>query len=176
MDAVTARYNPPETEIELIRAWLRRARESQMQHYDLANHLSGYDKLFGVPVIVLTTLVSAEVFTSAVELEIPAVAKLIVGFLGLAAVFLSSLQTFFKFSERAEKHKVAAARYGAVRRKLEELYAKKNGQGLSEQISYLREELDRLAQESPEVPTGVYKKIQKNDFSVQADVVDAGRS
>jgi hypothetical protein len=42
----------------------------------------------------------------------------------VTAAVLSSLQTFFIHSDRAEKHRASAARFGAARRKLEVGFAR----------------------------------------------------
>ena len=116
-------YQPPQDVKELVLAWLRRARESQMAHYEMANVLSRRSQWLGVPVILITAIVGTSVFASIAAEPIAVEAKVVVGLLSVFAAVLSSLQTFFKFSERAEKHRAFAARYGAVRREIEALFA-----------------------------------------------------
>jgi hypothetical protein len=160
----TSQYLPPETEIDLVLAWIRRTRESQLSHYALANSLAHYDKWLGIPVIIIAAIIGSSVFSSIDAGTIPTWAKLIIGFLSVVAGILSSLQTFFKFSERSEKHQLAATRYGSIRRKLEAVYAQNDTQIDENYLNELRESLDNLARESPHVPVGVFKKIQENDF------------
>jgi hypothetical protein len=161
MATPTSKYTPPGTPGELVLAWLRRARESQLSHYAMANRLAKRNLWMGVPVIVITAMVGTSAFASIVTELIPLWAKIAVGGAsGLAAV-LAALQTFFKFSERAERHKTFAAKFGAVRRELEALHA--SGRAVQEPsfVGVLREKLDRLAEEAPAVPVDVFAHIQQ---------------
>ena len=118
-----SKYEPAKTDADLLITWLRRARESQFAHYAAADDLSLKGHALGVPVILLTTIVGASAFASVAAEVVPTYAKLLVGAFSVLAAVLSGLQTFFKFSERADKHRVFGARYGALRRELEQLHA-----------------------------------------------------
>jgi len=93
---------------------------------------------------------------------IPVWAKLAVGLVSVTAAVLSSLQTFFNHSDRAEKHRASAARFGAVRRKLEIVFAKRSEGMEQKQVESLRQELDTLAEESLYVPAGVFLRVQES--------------
>jgi len=162
MTTPTARYQPPGSTSELVLAWLRRARESQMAHYEMANILARRGQWIGAPVILITAVVGTSVFASVAAEAISIQAKVIVGLLSVIAAVLSSLQTFFKFSERAEKHRAFAARFGAVRRELETLYAEGGAPKEPHYVGVLREKLDRLAEEAPHVPAKVFLEIQRS--------------
>lgn len=154
------KYSPPQDYENLVLAWIGRSRESQMSHYEMADLLDKKGKWLGVPVIILTTLVSASAFASVIEEVVPMWAKLVVGLVSIAAAVLSSLQTFFNYSGISEKHRAAAAHFGAVRRKLESIYAGRASGIDQKQVDVLREELDTLAQESLNVPVNVFKRVQ----------------
>jgi hypothetical protein len=158
-------YQPPQDVKELVLAWLRRARESQMAHYEMANVLSRRSQWLGVPVILITAIVGTSVFASIAAEPIAVEAKVVVGLLSVFAAVLSSLQTFFKFSERAEKHRAFAARYGAVRREIEALFAEGVATQERHYVGVLREKLDRLAEEAPNVPTRIFTGAQKESPS-----------
>lgn len=153
-------YHPPGSPDELVLAWLRRARESQMGHYEMATALEARSYWLGVPVIVISGLVGTSVFASIAADVIPVQAKLIVGVLSVLAAILSSLQTFFKFAERAEKHKTFGARFGAIRRELEVLHASGAAHLEPHYIGTLRERLDRLAEEAPAVSSAIHDRVQ----------------
>jgi len=133
-----------------------------MAHYEMANLLSQRGLWLGVPVIIITAVVGTSVFASLPAQAISINAKLAVGVLSLIAAVFSSLQTFFKFSERAEKHKTYGARFGSVRRELEVLYADESGAHEKDYINMLRKKLDRLAEEAPHVPVKIFARVQKN--------------
>lgn len=143
-------------------AWLRRARESQMAHYEMASLLAHRSQWLGVPVILITAAVGTSVFASIAAQAVSVGAKVTVGILSVMAAVLSSLQTFFKYSERAERHRAFAARFGAVRREFEVLFAEDCVTQERHYINVLREKLDRLAEEAPNVPASVFSYVQKN--------------
>jgi hypothetical protein len=161
MATPTSKYAPPSTPEELVLAWLRRARESQLSHYALANRLATQNLLMGVPVIVITAAVGTSAFASVVSELIPVWAKVAAGGASVLAAVLAALQTFFKFAERAERHKTFAAKFGAVRRELETLHASGRAPQEINFVNVLREKLDRLAEEAPPVPDSVYAHIQR---------------
>jgi hypothetical protein len=73
---------------------------------------------------------------------------------------LAALQTFLSFSERAEKHRITAVRYGAVGRQIEQFLetggsAQKSPETLIDEI---RERLNRLAEESPVLPPDIVRQ------------------
>jgi hypothetical protein len=83
--------------------------------------------------------------------------QITVGLASVAAALLASLQTFLGYSERAEKHRIAGAKYGALGRELEQLRA--SDSPLSDDlISKIRKSLDDLAVESPNNPLPIYRK------------------
>lgn len=150
----STRYLPPVNEAELVLAWLRRARESQFSHYDAAKRLGRYGRFFGVPVIVITAIVGASAFASILTQTVPLYAKMIAGLCSLSATVLSSLQTFFRFSERSERHRIFGAKFGAVRRELEVLHIQT--QIRSAELNAVRVKLDRLAEEAPDVDAAAF--------------------
>jgi len=158
---VEPHYHPPGSPDELILAWLRRARESQLGHYQMATMLERRSYWLGVPVIVISGIVGTSVFASIAAEVVSVEAKLIVGALSVIAAILSSLQTFFKFAERAEKHKTFGARYGAIRRELESMHAGGTAAHEPNYINVLRDKLDRLGQEAPAVSSAVHAHVLK---------------
>ena len=161
----TSLYSPPSTPEDLVLAWLRRARESQLAHYEMANRLTKQNIFMGVPVIVITAMVGTSAFASVVADLVPVWAKIAAGSASVLAAVLASLQTFFKFSERAERHKIFGAKFGAIRRELETLYSSGRAAEESNFIGVLREKLDRLAEEAPSVPAEIFKYIQNLEIN-----------
>ena len=171
-----AQYRPPATESELVLAWIRRAREAQFAHYEHADALSRRERWLGLPVILITAIVGTSVFASVSAQTVSTEAKLAVGLLSVLAAVLSSLQTFFKFAERSEKHRTAAVRFSAIRRRLEMLYAQNRTTYDKDYLDTLRESLDALAQESPNVPAKIYLAIQRHSYYARAGVAPEATS
>jgi hypothetical protein len=169
MTTKTSKYIPPEDERELILAWIRRTRESQMAHYEMSNILSRRGRCIGVPVILISATVGTSAFVSLTTDTIYGWVKITAGVLSIVAVVLSSLQTFFQYSERAEKYRIAGAKAASFRRKFELFYADKANPPDKLCLANLREEYDKLSLESPHVPVNIFNRIQKNISYVKPD-------
>ncbi|WP_233835534.1 SLATT domain-containing protein [Paraburkholderia sp. ZP32-5] len=158
-------YEPPVDENELLLKWIRRARESQMSHYDMADLLSARERQMGWLTTVLTAFVGTAVFAS---LSMPPVSiemHIFVGLVSVAATVSAALHVFLRYAERAEKHRAAGARYGAVRRHLEAVFAGDPDAREGHYLSTLRTELDRLGEDSPNVPPRVFYRTQRALFA-----------
>lgn len=72
----------------------------------------------------------------------------------------SALQTFFRFSEKAEKYKAISAKYGAVRRQLEYLMTQDDisKNELERQLNGIRTSMDDLAANSLSIPARIKRQ------------------
>jgi len=77
----------------------------------------------------------------------------VVGLVSVLTALLASLQTFLRYAERAEKHRVAAALYSDLRREMEEVRALpvEDRGPAKPHLDHLRDGMDRLGKESPEI-------------------------
>ena len=113
-------WTPPV--LALLRDWQLRAAIGQEAHYARATSLADYNIWFGVPVVALATLVATSVFATLQE-DVRLELRIVVGLISALAAVLASLQTFLRFQERAEKHRVSAELWAAVRREIDEMLA-----------------------------------------------------
>lgn len=141
---------------EMLDEWYMRVSVTQRAHYLSAGRLGRQKYWLGIPSVVLATIVGTAVFASISS--IPKIwVQIVLGLASVAAAVLTSLQTFLGYSERAEKHRLAGAKYGALGRELEHM--RSGSANLSDkQISDVRERLDALAIESPDTPQPIYYK------------------
>ena len=168
MNHPTAGYVPPNDLNELVLAWIRRTRESQFAHYVQATTFRRSAPILGIPIIIITAFVGTTIFSSIADDTSSTTVKLAIGLLSVLATVLSSLQTFMKLPERAELHKSFGARYGAIRRKLEQIYAARSAQPITQQVlDYICKELDELAEEAPDVPSKALKIAQERIRELQ---------
>jgi hypothetical protein len=83
------------------------------------------------------------------------------------------LQTFLGYAERAEKHRLAGAKYGALGRTLEQLRASETLPS-TETIDGVRKRLDDLAIESANNPLAIYRKAGSSQIDVLAGLASQG--
>lgn len=141
---------------DVLQRWLKRARESQLSHHLMTENLESWHTWLGVIVVVATAFAGA----TTIAAEISGNSKLALGLLTLSATVLTALQTFLKLEERANRHRVAAAGYGQVRRQLE-LASSLTAEQTEARIKESEAALNKLAQESPSVSKRTYNKALK---------------
>jgi predicted methyltransferase len=132
-------------------------------HYIAWETAARKNKWLGIPVVITTTIVGTAIFGTLQES--PGVAwKIVAGLLSLSAAVLSTLQTTLKYSEIAEKHKTAGAKYAAMRRGLDIFILKHRGESKEKRQVALQEfeeiatKFAELAEESPSIPDKVYDR------------------
>nr|CAP47576.1 putative integron gene cassette protein [uncultured bacterium]CAP48639.1 putative integron gene cassette protein [uncultured bacterium]CAP48646.1 putative integron gene cassette protein [uncultured bacterium] len=142
---------------DVLGEWYQRVSVTQLAHYRSAGHFARKKYWLGVPAVVLATIVGTSVFASLADDQPNVWLQIGIGLASVTAAVLTSLQTFLGYSERAEKHRIAGAKYGALGREMETLRASIQDV-TKEQIDRIRERLDTLAIESPNNPETIYKK------------------
>lgn len=163
--------SPPQNTEQLLSRWHRRLREVQFSHYEAAKPLSRANYWLGVPVVVLCTFVGTAVFAT-LEKQVDVRLQILAGSLSVAAAVLSSLQTFLRLPERAEKHRTVAARAGGLRREIEQLLATQPVKAIAEEkLDRLREEIDTIAEDAPEVSAKIWARANKLMYGTPHDKV-----
>ncbi len=141
----------------LLEDWQIGVRIFHVAHSKAASYYSRQHKLFGVVVIALTTIVGTTTFTS-LETSLSTSAQILVGMVSVTAVVFASLQTFLNYDGIAEKHRVAALKYGALRRKLETSLAMDPADtaALNQFAESFRKEWDTIDSEGQILPQRFY--------------------
>lgn len=147
--------------VELLKDWQVGVRIFHVAHSKAASYYSRKQRMFGIVVIVLTTIVGTTTFTSleaSFEPLSPASTKILVGMISVAAVVFASLQTFLNYEGIAEKHRAAALKYGVLRRKLEAILAKEppDTSALQQFTDTFRNEWDTVDSEGQILPQRFY--------------------
>jgi hypothetical protein len=143
------------TVLKLLRDWDRRAAASAETHYNHAARLSSRNVQLGIPVVALSTFVGTSVFATLQE-DVNTFFRILVGGISVTAAVLASLQTFLRFAERAEKHRVAADSWSAIRREIAQMlalhptYLASRGDP-QKYLDGLRQRMDEVAALAPEM-------------------------
>ena len=141
---------------EVLQEWYLRVSVTQRAHYLSADHFHKRKYWLGVPAVILATVVGTSVFATLAD-KPDVWVQIAIGLASVAAAVLTSLQTFLGYSERAEKHRLAGARYGSLGREMETIRALAQGV-TADDIKRVRMRLDTLAVESPNNPQPIYDK------------------
>ncbi len=93
--------------------------------------------------------------------------KIATGLLSVTAAVLASLQTFFRHEELAEKHRVAGAQYGAMKRDLDLIILELRGQDGTKRSTVLDQaraifgRFNELEAAHPDVPDTFYDQASR---------------
>lgn len=140
---------PPVT--TLADNFLQRLHKAQAAHYAQCEKLHRYYLWLNMATIACSTTVSAFLFFDYSK-AILWVRVIILG-LSILAPLLAAFQSQLGLAEKAERHRVAAAEYGKLRRRLETFAMNPgNTQEMQNFMDQLREDWDKVAVASPVTP------------------------
>lgn len=154
----------------ILKDYLGKYATTGRAHYLCAEESEHWNHVLGIPAIVTGVGVGSAILGAPSD-EAVSVARVILGVLSISAGVITSLQTFFQFSQRARQHRVAGAEYGALMRRIEVLrlrFAPLPGAPAAgtqsdardsaiREIDTVREKLDEIAQTSPIIPDRVWQ-------------------
>ena len=154
---------------ELITQWRIRVSRMKYAHYQAAIVFERMHLYFGIPVIILSTVVGTAVFAS-LDSSANADVQVAVGLLSMLAAVLASLQTFLRHSERAEKHRAAGARYGGLTVELEMLgiFPPGDPEQLRKRLAEFTMRWTRARDESPAIPERLWRRLAGEETQQQA--------
>lgn len=150
----------PPAVLELLHDWDRRAAASEATHYELAGRLVKRNIQLGAPIVILTTIIGTSVFAT-LEERVESGWRIAVGLISVFAAILASLQTFFRFAERAEQHRIAAELWAAIRRHIGEMLALHPGYlhgDPQKHIAGLRQRMDETSKQSPAMGQATWER------------------
>ena len=168
----TEEEHPIEDIAHKLEYYRLRANRKARAHYLTAKRHEKSNITLGVPGIIANTIVGTAIFAT-ISQQATLSVQVITGLLSISAGVLAALQTFFKHSERAEKHRLAASNYSAIFRKLDLLKLRTNlkadpklEKALLFELELIIEQLNQLDKESPDIPDKIYDQAvreQNND-------------
>jgi hypothetical protein len=139
-------------------------------HHRAATVYERNNKWLGVAAVVFSAIVGSSIFASLSVEGANKGAVVAAGLLSLAAAVLSALQTFLGYAKIAQEHKMAAAGYEAVRRKLDilliEIAEDRRGGPLLPKLSPIVDELNAVTKASPTIPDAIFERAKR---SIEAD-------
>lgn len=143
---------------KLATDWYQRCTTVAVGHYKTAELLSRRNRWLVGWSAGLSALVGTAVFSS-IQAQPDVWLKVFTGLTSVAAAVLAALGAGFQYQDRAERHRVAGAKYNAVGRCIEQLLASSEPNIAT--LNQVRDRLDNLAAEMPHIPKKVHKEIAK---------------
>jgi len=156
---------------DLLRHWRFRIHRVQTGHYEAGRRYDRMHLFLGIPAIAVSTIVGTSVFASLATKEQNVGVTILVGLLSVASAILASLQTFLKYSELAERHKIAGAKFADLKHKIElvAVFQPTDSEALKNQLSEIEQEWEKVREESPNIPTKIWRKIE-GSMTLEKDI------
>jgi hypothetical protein len=158
-----------DSEVQLLKKWGETAASYRLLHNRAFRYYNGSSYWFAVPVIVFSTITgtasfSQTLFPPSYQPFVP----MVIGGVNIFIGILGTLARFFRVDELTESHRVASVSYGKFARNIATELSlppqnrKYNGVDL---VEMCRGELDRLIEQSPEIPMHILLEFKNNpDF------------
>lgn len=151
------------TQHKLLEEWRTEFKFLLRVHYDTAAACDRSHLWIGLPAASLSAVVGSSVFATLGQ-QPTRIAQISVGCLSILVTILATLQTFMKFAERAQSHRIIAAAFAGLNRRVEQLLAfPPADEDLGTQICAIREEWDLVRKDSLPIPQKMLKKFQSYD-------------
>ena len=149
----------------VLKKWAETASSYRYLHDRSFQKYTSQNMWFAIPVIILSTITGTANFAQASFPDsAKEIAPAIIGSLNLAAGLITTIAQFLRVSELLEGHRVASVAYGKFSRNITvelSLPVEERTIGGTEFLNNCRIELDKLIEQSPNIPMNVLKYFEK---------------
>uniref|UniRef100_A0A6C0JY32 SMODS and SLOG-associating 2TM effector domain-containing protein n=1 Tax=viral metagenome TaxID=1070528 RepID=A0A6C0JY32_9ZZZZ len=123
-------------------------------HDRCQKYYSGFNTMISLPVIVLSTLAGATSIGSQSLFGTSNIANVVIGGVSLGVATLNTISSYFSWAKRSESHRIAGITYAKVHRFIMIELALPRSERITakDMLKIVREQCDRLAETSPQVP------------------------
>jgi len=125
-----------------------------------------------LPVILLSTIAGAGSFGSQSLFNNSHVANIVIGGMSITVAALNTVAGFFAWAKRSESHRIASSTYGKIYRFILIELALPRSERISakDMLKIVREQCDRLADTSPQIPDNIIQDFKKRFGDSTPDV------
>ena len=150
----------------VLKKWAETASSYRYLHDRSFQKYTSQNMWFAIPVIILSTITGTANFAQASFPESAKdIAPAIIGTLNLTAGLITTIAQFLRVSELLEGHRVASVAYGKFSRNITvelSLPVEERTRGGTEFLNNCRSELDKLIEQSPNIPINILKKFESS--------------
>ena len=139
-----------EGERALCYSWLHNKSQTMM---------AKYDSNIALPVIVLSTIAGTGSIASQSLFGQSQPASIVIGLISLSVGVMNTVSNYFGFAKRSEAHKISAMTYAKIHKfiVIELALPRKERMKAKDMLKIIREQLERLAEISPQIPDIIIK-------------------
>ena len=158
-----------DTEVKVLKKWGEQAASYRVLHNRAYRKYKYLTALFTIPVIIISTLTGTANFSQGTIIQIypsfDIYLPLVIGALNLISGIVTTIGQFLRVSELNEANRNASISYGKFSRNIStELSLPPNERTYSglDFIQICRNEMDRLIEQSPEIPMKIINRFEHN--------------
>ena len=159
---------------DILKDWAEMAASYRWLHSRSYNEFKKQNMYFALPVIIISTITGTANFAqSSFPPDVQPYAPALIGFFNLTAGLITTIAQFLRVSEQMEGHRASSVEYGKLARNIEvelSLPAHERSASGLEYIKKCRSEIDRLIEQSPDIPMAIIKSFQGTVMAELADV------
>jgi hypothetical protein len=149
---------------DILKDWAEMAASYRWLHSRSYNEYKKQNMYFALPVIIISTITGTANFAqSSFPPSVQPYAPAMIGFFNLTAGLITTIAQFLRVSEQMEGHRASSVEYGKLARNIEvelSLPAHERSASGLEYIKKCRGEIDRLIEQSPDIPMAIIKSFQ----------------
>jgi len=149
----------------ILKNWSEIGSSYRFLHDKAFNKYDRCNMCFSLPVIILSTLTGVANFAqSSFPIETRPIVSVVIGSLNIIAGLITTIAQFLKVAEKMEGHRAASVAYSKFSRNISvelSLPVKERLVNGTDFLSTQRSELDRLIEQSPNIPGDVVKVFDK---------------
>jgi hypothetical protein len=151
----------PADPAERLRGWLLHAHKCRDRHDEAARSYDSLRYALGVPTALFSALAGASAFAALTD-SLGSEGKIVAGVVGVFATVLAILQTTYDYPGRAGQNRLAATKFKALIRELEQaLTGPQKADRPEGWVDDLRRRLDGLEETSPQVSQKIYDRVER---------------
>jgi hypothetical protein len=156
---------------DLLRHWRFRVHRVQRGHYLAGRRYDRMHLSLGIPAVVLSAIVGSAVFSSLAAPHTAIGWTIAVGLFSIMSLVLTALQTFLKYSELAERHKIAGARFADLKHRIEmvAVFQSQDREAVRKELETIEGLWAKVREESPNLPAGIWVSVEK-ELTFERDV------
>ena len=150
-----------EEPLSIAKRYLTFTENARTTHYDRADLNALLNRLVGGAAVISSAIVSTSVLANLNKDHPSFWLELAAGILAVVAAVFAGLQTFYRFGEIGERHRLAGAHFGEVHRELELLPSCTNEAEHCARLKRLLDKVGKLEEAGPGYPASVFRRLAR---------------
>ena len=141
-------------------------------HSKSQERVGGFDTYIALPVIVLSTVAGTGSIASESLFGGSQTAGVLIGLISLSVGIMNTVSNYFGFAKRSEGHRISSLTYAKLHKfvVIELSLPRKERMKAKDMLKIIREQVERLAETSPQIPDNIINEFKLKFSKTTPDV------